>query len=46
MKVALLNEKQILKGFPHASGANVNRMQQLEVNKEKMKNIIENNLKI
>lgn len=42
----VINEKQILKGFPHPSGANVNRIQQLEANKEKMKKIIENNLKI
>jgi hypothetical protein len=41
----IISENQILKGFPHPSGANVNRIQQLEDNKEKMKKIIENNLK-
>lgn len=41
----IISEKQILAGFPHPSGANVNRIQQLEENKEKMKKIIENNLK-
>lgn len=42
----IIREKQILKGFPHPSGANVNRIQQLEENKEKMKKIIENTFKI
>lgn len=42
----IIKEKQILKGFPHPSGANVNRIQQLEENKETMKKIIENTLKI
>ena len=31
-----IKENQILMGFPHPSGANVNRLVQLEVNKEKM----------
>lgn len=31
-----IKEKQILKGFPHPSGANVNRLVQLEENKESM----------
>lgn len=42
----IISEKQILKGFPHPSGANVNRIQQLEGNKEEMKKIIENIFKI
>ena len=33
----ILNENQVLKGFPHPSGANVNRLVQLEKNKEKLK---------
>ena len=33
----LLNENQVLKGFPHPSGANVNRLVQLEKNKENLK---------
>jgi hypothetical protein len=41
----ILNENQILKGFPHPSGANVNRMVELEENKEKMIQIIKNNFK-
>lgn len=41
----ILCENQILKGFPHPSGANVNRMVQLEENKEKMIQIIKNNFK-
>lgn len=32
----IISESQILKGFPHPSGANVNRLKQLEENKEKM----------
>lgn len=32
----LIKENQILMGFPHPSGANVNRLVQLEANKEKM----------
>ena len=31
-----IKENQILMGFPHPSGANVNRLVQLEANKEKM----------
>jgi hypothetical protein len=40
----IINEKQILKGFPHPSGANVNRLVQLEENKESMINTVRNNL--
>lgn len=32
----LISETQILKGFPHPSGANVNRLAQLEENKENL----------
>lgn len=39
----IINEGQILKGFPHPSGANVNRKSQLEKNKEDMIQIIKNN---
>ncbi|PWX64518.1 hypothetical protein CYK85_04750, partial [Clostridium perfringens] len=31
-----ISERQILKGFPHPSGANVNRIPQLKENKESM----------
>ncbi|ELC8442344.1 hypothetical protein QYB59_001367 [Clostridium perfringens] len=31
-----INERQILKGFPHPSGANVNRIPQLNENKDRM----------
>lgn len=41
----IINEDQILKGFPHPSGANVNRMAQLKENKENMIRIIESNFK-
>lgn len=41
----LLSKNQILKGFPHPSGANVNRIAQLMENKEKMIEIIRNNFK-
>ena len=41
----IINENQILKGFPHPSGANVNRLIQLKENKEKMIKIIKNNFK-
>lgn len=37
-----LQNISILKGFPHPSGANVNRLIQLEANKEEMKNFIRN----
>ena len=37
-----IREKQILMGFPHPSGANVNRLVQLEENKENMINFIKN----
>lgn len=39
----IISENQILKGFPHPSGANVNRLIQLKKNKEKMIMIIKNN---
>jgi len=42
----IISENQILKGFPHPSGANVNRMVQLEANRENMIQIIKNNLKM
>ncbi|MDO4536416.1 MAG: hypothetical protein Q4B63_11515 [Clostridium perfringens] len=32
----IINKTQILKGFPHPSGANVNRLPQLNENKDKM----------
>ena len=35
-KEGFIGENQILKGFPHPSGANVNRLVQLEENKEDM----------
>ena len=35
--VGMLKEKQVLRGFPHPSGANVNRLLQLEKNKEMLK---------
>ena len=38
----ILKEEQVLKGFPHPSGANVNRISQLENNKISMMNIIKN----
>ena len=41
----IINENQILKGFPHPSGANVNRLIQLKENKEKMIKIIKDNFK-
>lgn len=41
----ILNEKQVLKGFPHPSGANVNRVVQLENNKEYLKEKIKNYFK-
>ncbi|WP_455537720.1 uracil-DNA glycosylase family protein [Terrisporobacter sp.] len=36
----LIKEDQILRGFPHPSGANVNRLNQLEENKEQMINFL------
>lgn len=36
----IIKEEQVLKGFPHPSGANVNRLVQLEENKESMIKII------
>lgn len=38
----LIKENQILMGFPHPSGANVNRLVQLEENKESMINFVKN----
>lgn len=40
-----IGERQILKGFSHPSGANVNRVVQLKDNKEKMIEIIKNSFK-
>lgn len=39
----IICEKQILKGFPHPSGANVNRVIQLEENRENLINQIKEN---
>lgn len=36
----IINTRQIIKGFPHPSGANVNRLAQLEENKEDLINQI------
>lgn len=41
----IINENQILKNFPHPSGANVNRLVQLQENKEEMINFIKLNLR-
>ena len=41
----IINENQILKGFPHPSGANVNRLIQLKENKENMIEIIKDNFR-
>lgn len=38
----IINENQILKGFPHPSGANVNRIPQLQKNKDEMIKFIKN----
>lgn len=38
----IINKNQILKGFPHPSGANVNRVKQLEENKEELTEFILN----
>lgn len=38
----IIGENQILSGFPHPSGANVNRLKQFEKNKENMKRFIKN----
>lgn len=40
----IICEKQILKGFPHPSGANVNRVIQLEKNKENLIRQIKENI--
>ena len=40
----IICEKQILKGFPHPSGANVNRLIQLEENKENLIRQIKENI--
>ncbi|MGL5506637.1 MAG: hypothetical protein ACRDB0_01905, partial [Paraclostridium sp.] len=42
----IINENQILKGFPHPSGANVNRINQLEENKEYLIKQIKENIDI
>lgn len=39
----IINENQILKGFPHPSGANVNRVIKFKENKENMIKIIQHN---
>lgn len=39
----IINEPQILKGFPHPSGANVNRLRQFSENKKNMIKIIHHN---
>ena len=41
----IILEKQILRGFPHPSGANVNRVIQLEENKDSLINQIKENIK-
>lgn len=41
----IVREDQILKGFPHPSGANVNRVVQLDENRDNMRRIIVNNIK-
>ena len=41
---SLIGKNQILRGFPHPSGANGNRLIQLEENKESLIKFIENNL--
>ncbi|MCH1960393.1 hypothetical protein [Romboutsia hominis] len=43
-KEGIICEKQILKGFPHPSGANVNRVIQLEENKENLIRQIKENI--
>ena len=42
-KEGIINDKQILKGFPHPSGANVNRPIQFKENKESMIKFIKDN---
>ncbi|MGM9986837.1 MAG: hypothetical protein ACI35O_06340 [Bacillaceae bacterium] len=42
----IINEKQILKGFPHPSGANVNRVKQLEENKENLIRKMKENIRL
>ena len=43
-KEGIICEKQILKGFPHPSGANVNRVIKLEENKENLIRQIKENI--
>lgn len=45
VEMQVINENQILKGFPHPSGANVNRLTQLEENKEVMIKFLKYKLK-
>lgn len=45
VEMQVINENQILKGFPHPSGANVNRLTQLEENKEIMIKFLKYKLK-
>lgn len=42
----IICEKQILKGFPHPSGANVNRITQLKENKDSLISQIKDNLSL
>ena len=44
-KEGYIDNKQILRGFPHPSGANVNRLNQLEENKEDLIKFIEDKFK-
>ena len=44
-KEGYIDNKQILRGFPHPSGANVNRLNQLEENKEGLIKFIEDKFK-
>lgn len=45
VEMQVIDENQILKGFPHPSGANVNRLTQLEENKEAMIKFLKYKLK-
>lgn len=42
----IIDESQVLKGFPHPSGANVNRISQLNENKDKMIEFIKEKFKV
>lgn len=41
----IVDKNQILLGFPHPSGANVNRIKQLEENKDYLKALISSKFK-